>query len=54
MAFVKRSVPEQIDILQICEQCKKPKEICICSRKEQTDVRKKSDSNRKLLHRKSN
>lgn len=58
MPFIKRSISD-IEIVKICEKCKKPESLCECRKDssvkgQKNGVHKKSDDNRDLLHRKSN
>lgn len=51
MAFLKRGIPTFIEQLEFCEKCKKIKDSCICTKKDQKHVHKKSNDNRRILYR---
>jgi hypothetical protein len=57
-AFLKRGVPSDLEVIEICPKCLNPKEKCTCDTKEKKGkkdgVHKESNNNRKLLHRQSN
>lgn len=61
MTFIKKGVPVDLQLVDICPKCKKPKTECVCEPRkdllteDQTNgVHQESDNNRKLLHRGSN
>jgi DTW domain-containing protein YfiP len=57
MAFLKRGITTDLEMVKICSKCSNPKEKCICNLKEEkgekNGVYKESNNNRKFLHRKS-
>jgi hypothetical protein len=63
MPFIKHGVPVDLQQIDVCPVCKKPKEECICEKQKKessslTDqsngIHKESNGSRELLHRKSN